>query len=60
MLDDFEFNPMVLVTGAVGFLLGVIMLKFGGLQGMGLLGTLGLIVGSTIGGIVAGLIWFRD
>lgn len=60
MFDDFEFNPYAFIAAGLGFLLGVVMLKFGGLQGMGILGKLGMIVGSTIGGFIAGLIFLRD
>lgn len=57
-LDD--INPLWFVTAGVGFLIGVIMLKFGGLQGMTLIGKAGYLVGGTIGGFIAGMIFFRD
>ena len=57
---DFEFSPYSFITAGVGLIMGVIMLKYGGLHGMGLLGKLGMILGSTIGGFLIGLIMFRD
>lgn len=58
-VDDF-YNPVAFATAAVGLLIGALMLKFGGLSGLGLLGKLGLIVGSTVGGFIAGLVFFRN
>ena len=62
MFDDleFDFNPMSILTAGVGLVLGLIMLKFGGLTGMGIIGKIGMILGSTIGGFIAGVIFFRD
>ena len=57
---DFEINPYSFLSAGVGLLIGVLMLKFGGLHGMGMIGKLGMIIGSTVGGFVIGLIMFRD
>ena len=59
-LEDITLDPRVLLTAVVGLILGVIMLKMNGLTGMGLLGQLGMIVGSTIGGILVGFWIFRE
>lgn len=57
---DFELNPIALVTGGIGLLIGIVLMKYGGLEGLGLLGKLGMIIGSTAGGVIIGLIMFRD
>ena len=59
-LEDMPVNPMAFLGGAIGFLIGALMLKYGGLEGLGLLGKLGMIVGSTIGGFAAAAFVFRD
>ena len=59
-LEDLPVNPLAFLGAALGFLIGALMLKFGGLDGLGLLGKLGMIVGSTVGGFVAAAFVFRD
>lgn len=58
-VDDL-YNPMAFASAAFGFFIGVLMLKFGGLTGMGILGQLGMIGGATIGGFIAGIVFFKD
>ena len=55
-----EINPMSFLTAAAGLLMGIVMMKFGGLQGLGVLGKLGMIVGSTLGGFIAGAWIFKE
>lgn len=59
-LEDISISPFALLGAALGFIIGVVMLKYGGLQGLGILGTAGMVVGSTIGGFIAGAWMFRD
>ena len=59
-LEDLPVNPLAFAGGALGFLIGALMLKYGGLEGLGLLGKLGMLVGSTIGGFAAAAFILRD
>ena len=62
-LEDLPVNPLAFLGGAIGFLIGALMLKYGsalGFDSLGLIGKIGMMIGLTVGGFIGAAFVLRD